>query len=72
MVVSFIQILEEAVAKLSPWGEHAVATLSKAAVFSMLSTIVIKGVIGLAFKRVKAPQVEALVQGTSVASDNRN
>lgn len=64
MVVSFLQILEEAVLKLAPWGEHVVAALSKAAIFSMLATIVVKGVIGLACMRMKTAQVQALVQGT--------
>jgi hypothetical protein len=67
MVVSFLQILEEAVIKLSPWGERIVAVLSKAAVFSMLSTIVIKGAIGLVCMRMKTPQVQALVQGNDIA-----
>jgi divalent metal cation (Fe/Co/Zn/Cd) transporter len=63
MVVSFLKILEEAFVRLLPSGEHLVAALSKAAIFSMISTIAIKGIIGLAFVRVKAPQVQALVQG---------
>jgi hypothetical protein len=66
MVVSFLQILEEAILKLAPGGYHGIAVLSKAAIFSMLSTIVIKGIIGLACIPIKTAQVQALVQGNSI------
>ncbi|KAF2012842.1 hypothetical protein BU24DRAFT_435193 [Aaosphaeria arxii CBS 175.79] len=62
MVVSFIQILQESVQKLLPSGDHTTAELPPMAIFSMVSTIVVKGIIGLGCMRVKTTQVRALAQ----------
>ncbi|KAL2263961.1 hypothetical protein VTK26DRAFT_3955 [Humicola hyalothermophila] len=62
MVVSFLQILQESVSMLLPSGDHAVADLPPVAIAAMASNAVVKGVIGLACRRVKTTQVQALVQ----------
>ncbi|KAF1933526.1 uncharacterized protein M421DRAFT_199459 [Didymella exigua CBS 183.55] len=62
MVISFLQILQESVKKLLPSGDHEVATLPPAAIFSMVATIVVKGTIWFGCARVKTTQVQALAQ----------
>ncbi len=62
MVISFLQILQESVKKLLPSGEHSVASLPPTAVFSMLATIIVKGIIWVGCARVKTTQVQALAQ----------
>jgi divalent metal cation (Fe/Co/Zn/Cd) transporter len=62
MVISFLQILQESVKKLLPSGEHNVAELPPAAIFAMVSTIVVKGTIWFGCARVKTTQVQALAQ----------
>ncbi|KAF2111998.1 hypothetical protein BDV96DRAFT_498196 [Lophiotrema nucula] len=62
MVVSFLQVLEESVQKLLPSGDHKVAQLPPAAIFSMVATIVVKGFIWIGCARVKTTQVQALAQ----------
>jgi hypothetical protein len=63
MVVSFIQILEESVEKLLPSGDHSIAALGKVAMFAMISTIVVKGIIWFGCMPIKTTQVQALAQG---------
>ncbi|CAF3462348.1 hypothetical protein SNK03_011710 [Fusarium graminearum] len=61
MVISFLQILQESVSRLMP--PHAEAeVLSWTAIASLLSTIVLKGAIGLGCRPIKSTQVQALVQ----------
>lgn len=61
MVISFLQILQESLSRLMP--PHAEAEiLSWAAIASLLSTIVLKGAIGLGCRPIKSTQVQALVQ----------
>ena len=62
MVISFLQILKESVEKLLPSGDHKVAELPPAAIFSMVATIVVKGTIWFGCARVKTTQVQALAQ----------
>ncbi|EUC33541.1 hypothetical protein COCVIDRAFT_13222 [Bipolaris victoriae FI3] len=62
MVISFLQILQESVKKLLPSGDHSVAMLPPAAIFAMVSTIVVKGTIWIGCARVKTTQVQALAQ----------
>ncbi|KAL6160256.1 hypothetical protein ACJQWK_09423 [Exserohilum turcicum] len=62
MVISFLQILQESINKLLPSGDHSVATLPPAAIFAMVSTIVVKGTIWIGCARVKTTQVQALAQ----------
>ncbi|KAJ4366955.1 hypothetical protein N0V83_007485 [Neocucurbitaria cava] len=62
MVISFLQILQESVKKLLPSGEHKVAELPPAAIFSMVATIVVKGTIWFGCARVQTTQVQALAQ----------
>lgn len=62
MVISFLQILQESVKKLLPGGEHKVAELPPAAIFAMVATIVVKGIIWTGCSRVKTTQVQALAQ----------
>lgn len=61
MVISFLQILQESFERLLP--PHARAEmLSVAAIASLVSTVVIKGAIGLGCRPIKTTQVQALVQ----------
>jgi cation diffusion facilitator family transporter len=62
MVISFLQILQESVQKLLPDGDHKVAELPPAAIFAMVATIVVKGIIWIGCARVKTTQVQALAQ----------
>ncbi|ORX98187.1 hypothetical protein BCR34DRAFT_641257 [Clohesyomyces aquaticus] len=62
MIVSFVQILQESVQKLLPSGEHKTANLPPAAIFAMVATIVVKGIIWVGCVRVKTTQVQALAQ----------
>ncbi|KAL9051530.1 MAG: hypothetical protein Q9162_005959 [Coniocarpon cinnabarinum] len=62
MIVSFLQILQESVGKLLPRGDHEVPGLPPTAVFAMMSTIIVKGIIGLGCVRFESSQVQALVQ----------
>jgi cation diffusion facilitator family transporter len=62
MVISFMQILKESVEKLLPSGKHDVAELPPAAIFAMVATIVVKGIIWFGCIRVKTTQVQALAQ----------
>jgi len=63
MVVSFIQVLEESVKALMPGSPREAASLPPLAIFAMLSTIVVKGIIWIGCARVKTTQVQALAQG---------
>ncbi|KAF1915379.1 hypothetical protein BDU57DRAFT_557535 [Ampelomyces quisqualis] len=62
MVISFMQILKESVEKLMPGGSHKVAELPPAAIFAIVATIVVKGIIWFGCIRVKTTQVQALAQ----------
>ncbi|OCL06127.1 hypothetical protein AOQ84DRAFT_432751 [Glonium stellatum] len=62
MIVSFLQILQEAVEKLLPSGKHEVTELPPIAVGAMLSTIIVKGIIWFGCIRVKTTSVQALAQ----------
>jgi len=62
MVISFMQILKESVEKLLPSGKHEVAELPPAAIFAMVATIVVKGIIWIGCSRVQTTQVQALAQ----------
>ncbi|KAJ9363481.1 hypothetical protein C8Q69DRAFT_178738 [Paecilomyces variotii] len=62
MVVSFVQILRESAAKLLPSGDHHTLTLPPVAIGAMAGNIVVKGLVGLYYFRVKNSQVQALVQ----------
>jgi len=62
MVISFAQILQESVEKLLPSGDHMVAQLPNVAIFAMVSTIVVKGIIWFGCIRIKTTQVQALAQ----------
>ncbi|KAH7017038.1 hypothetical protein EDB80DRAFT_704062 [Ilyonectria destructans] len=61
MVISFMQILQESVARLMP-PHHKAEILSWAAIGSLLATVVIKGTIGVGCHSIKTTQVQALVQ----------
>lgn len=61
MVISFMQILQESVARLMP-PHHEAEILSWAAIGSLLATVVIKGTIGVGCHPIKTTQVQALVQ----------
>jgi hypothetical protein len=63
MVLSFAQIVQESVQKLLPSGDHATALLANTAIFAMVATIVIKGIIWFGCIRIKTTQVQALAQG---------
>lgn len=62
MVVSFLQILQESVTKIMPGAPHKATTLPNVAIFAMLITVIVKGIIGLGCLRFKTTQVQALVQ----------
>ncbi|KAF2728937.1 hypothetical protein EJ04DRAFT_580982 [Polyplosphaeria fusca] len=62
MVVSFLQVLQESVQQLLPGGKHETVTLPPAAIFGMVATIVVKGIIWIGCARVKTTQVQALAQ----------
>lgn len=63
MVVSFLEILRQSVAKLLPSGDHNTLSLSPVAIGAMAGNTVVKGLVGLYYFRVDNPQVQALVQG---------
>ena len=65
MVVSFLQILQESVAKLLPNGDHEVASLPAVAIGAMAGNAILKGIIGIGCRPIKTTQVQALVQGQS-------
>jgi hypothetical protein len=54
--------------KLLPSGDHDVAELPPAAIFAMVATIVVKGVIWFGCIRVKTTQVQALAQDCKTVS----
>ena len=62
MVVSFLQILQESVKKLLPGSPREAAALPPAALFAMLGTVIVKGIIGVGCVRFKSSQVQALAQ----------
>lgn len=62
MVVSFLQVLQESIKKLLPGSPREAAQLPLSAVFAMLATIIVKGIIGLGCVRFKSSQVQALAQ----------
>lgn len=62
MIISFLQILQESVARLLPKGDHSIATLPAVAIGAMGGTVLIKGIIGLGCMKIKTTQVQALVQ----------
>ena len=66
MVISFIQILQESVKKLLPGGEKDVTELPPLAIAALVTTVVIKGIIGIGCVRVKTTQVQALYQGQTI------
>ena len=61
MVISFAQILQESVEKIMPLHGTAEA-LPPIAVGALLSTIIVKGIIGLGCMKIKTTQVQALAQ----------
>lgn len=61
MVISFLQILQESVQKLMH-GDNGVERLSTEAIVALVTTIVIKGGIGVGCIPIKTTQVQALVQ----------
>ena len=63
MIISFLQILQESVAKLLPGGPREAATLPPVAIGALAATIVVKGVIWFGCIRVQTTQVQALAQG---------
>lgn len=67
MVVSFLQILQESVKKLMPGGPRDTATLPPTAIFAMLSTVIVKGIIWIFCINIKTTQVQALAQGRCLA-----
>lgn len=61
MVISFMQILQESLSRIMP--PHAkTEVLSAAAIASLVSTIILKGGIGLGCRPIRTTQVQALVQ----------
>ncbi|CAN8101974.1 unnamed protein product [Discula destructiva] len=62
MILSFAQILQEAVSKLMPQGEHDIVSLGTLAMGAMIATIVVKGVIWFGCIKIKTTQVQALAQ----------
>ena len=64
MIVSFLQILQESVKKLTPGGPHKAEALPPSAIGALAATVVIKGIIGIGSVRIKTTQVQALAQGT--------
>jgi hypothetical protein len=71
MVVSFLQILQGAVGKLLPSGDHKTVSLPPVAIGAMLANTVVKGIIGLGCRPIKTTQVQALVQGNDMCQKNR-
>jgi hypothetical protein len=67
MVISFAQILQESAEKLMPSGSHSTAQLPNVAIFAMVSTIVVKGIIWFGCIKIKTTQVQALAQGILLA-----
>lgn len=63
MVISFLQILKESVEKLMPGSPRKAEALPPTAIFAMLSTIIVKGIIWIGCARVHTKQVAALSQG---------
>lgn len=63
MVISFLQILQESVKKLLPGSPREAAALPPAAIFAMVSTVVVKGIIWVGCARIKTTQVQALSKG---------
>ena len=53
MIVSFLQILQESVTKLLPGKSREAATLPFTAVFAMMATIIVKGIIWIGCTRIK-------------------
>lgn len=70
MIVSFLQILQESVKKLLPGDgkSREAAPLPPAAIFAMVGTIVVKGIIWIGCARIKTTQVQALAQGEMMQS----
>ncbi|KAK5203263.1 hypothetical protein LTR96_010923 [Exophiala xenobiotica] len=62
MVISFFQVLQESVTRLLPNSDHKIATLSTTAIAAIATNVGLKGIIGLAYMRMKSTQVQALVQ----------
>lgn len=63
MVISFLQILQESVKKLLPSGDHDLEKLPPTAIFALVATIVVKGIIWIGCAPIKTTQVQALAQG---------
>lgn len=62
MVISFLQILQESIEKLLPNGDHSLANLPNTAIFAMVATVVVKGIIWFGCIPIKTTQVQALAQ----------
>lgn len=62
MILSFAQILQEAIGKLMPKGEHEIVSLGALAMGAMIATIVVKGIIWFGCIKIKTTQVQALAQ----------
>lgn len=62
MIVSFIEILQESFKKLLPDAPRDTGALPGTAIFAMLSTVIVKGIIGIGCKRIRTTQVQALAQ----------
>lgn len=63
MIISFVQILQESVEKLTSKGPHKATQLPPIAIAALAATIGLKGIIGLGCMRIKTTQVQALAQG---------
>ena len=66
MVISFLQILQESIEKLTAEGSHKAVTLPPVAVGAMAGTIGLKGLIWVGCARIRTTQVQALAQGAFV------
>ncbi|MCJ1311668.1 hypothetical protein MMC25_005341 [Agyrium rufum] len=63
MIVSFLQILQESGKKLLPSsGPKKAVELPPPAIFAMLSTVIVKGIVWIGCFRIKTTQVQALAQ----------
>lgn len=63
MIISFLQILQESVKRLFPPGDRDTLALPMVAIWSMAGNVIIKGIVGIFYCRVKTSQVQTLVQG---------
>lgn len=64
MIISFLQILQESVQKLTWKGPHEATALPPVAIGALAATIGLKGIIWFGCIRIKTTQVQALAQGS--------